>query len=91
MKDDLMKMVKKKKIDTEFKTENIRWVITVPAIWEEPAKQFMREAAQEVRRICLKSHLNISFCDSFKHFFSFSKLWLERIVVTKMFVQYEKK
>lgn len=47
MKDDLMKMVKKKKLDTEFKTENIRWVITVPAIWEEPAKQFMREAAQE--------------------------------------------
>lgn len=51
MKDDLMKMVKKKKVDTEFTTENIRWVITVPAIWEEPAKQFMREAAQEVRQI----------------------------------------
>lgn len=27
----------------------IRWVITVPAIWKQPAKQFMREAAYKVR------------------------------------------
>ncbi|XP_010220032.1 PREDICTED: heat shock 70 kDa protein 12B-like [Tinamus guttatus] len=26
----------------------VRWVITVPAIWKQPAKQFMREAAYEV-------------------------------------------
>uniref|UniRef100_A0A8D0LAK8 Heat shock protein family A (Hsp70) member 12B n=1 Tax=Sphenodon punctatus TaxID=8508 RepID=A0A8D0LAK8_SPHPU len=25
--------------------DSIRWVITVPAIWKQPAKQFMREAA----------------------------------------------
>ncbi|XP_055758202.1 heat shock 70 kDa protein 12A-like isoform X2 [Salvelinus fontinalis] len=29
----------------EFDNINIRWVITVPAIWKMPAKQFMREAA----------------------------------------------
>uniref|UniRef100_A0A8C7F8W2 Heat shock 70 kDa protein 12A n=1 Tax=Oncorhynchus kisutch TaxID=8019 RepID=A0A8C7F8W2_ONCKI len=29
----------------EFDNTNIRWVITVPAIWKMPAKQFMREAA----------------------------------------------
>lgn len=29
----------------------IRWVITVPAIWKQPAKQFMREAAYKVDRI----------------------------------------
>lgn len=23
----------------------VRWVITVPAVWRQPAKQFMREAA----------------------------------------------
>lgn len=23
----------------------MRWVLTVPAIWKQPAKQFMREAA----------------------------------------------
>ncbi|KAJ8317487.1 hypothetical protein KUTeg_005391 [Tegillarca granosa] len=27
--------------------EDIRWVITVPAIWKAPAKQFMRQAAYE--------------------------------------------
>lgn len=27
---------------------DIRWVLTVPAIWTAPAKQFMREAAQKV-------------------------------------------
>ncbi|XP_023804074.1 heat shock 70 kDa protein 12B-like, partial [Cyanistes caeruleus] len=26
----------------------IRWVLTVPAIWKQPAKQFMREAAYKV-------------------------------------------
>ena len=28
--------------------EDIRWVITVPAIWRQKAKQFIREAAYEV-------------------------------------------
>ncbi|KAK1793061.1 hypothetical protein P4O66_011472 [Electrophorus voltai] len=29
----------------EFDNADVRWVITVPAIWKMPAKQFMREAA----------------------------------------------
>lgn len=29
--------------------ENISWVITVPAIWTDSAKQFMREAAEKVK------------------------------------------
>ncbi|XP_023659305.1 heat shock 70 kDa protein 12A isoform X2 [Paramormyrops kingsleyae] len=29
----------------EFNNADVRWVITVPAIWKQPAKQFMREAA----------------------------------------------
>ncbi|XP_013413356.1 heat shock 70 kDa protein 12A isoform X2 [Lingula anatina] len=32
---------------TTFLNEDVRWVITVPAIWKSPAKQFMREAAYE--------------------------------------------
>ena len=28
--------------------EDITWVVTVPAIWRQPAKQFMRTAAYEV-------------------------------------------
>lgn len=34
---------------TRIVNEDIRWVITVPAIWRQPAKQFMRQAAYEVR------------------------------------------
>ncbi|XP_022252151.1 heat shock 70 kDa protein 12A-like [Limulus polyphemus] len=32
---------------TEIVNEDIRWVVTVPAIWRQPAKQFMRAAAYE--------------------------------------------
>ncbi|KAM6956109.1 heat shock 70 kDa protein 12A isoform 2-T2 [Aplochiton taeniatus] len=30
---------------SDFDNNDVRWVITVPAIWKMPAKQFMREAA----------------------------------------------
>ncbi|MBN3324367.1 HS12A protein, partial [Atractosteus spatula] len=30
---------------SEFDNADVRWVITVPAIWKQPAKQFMRQAA----------------------------------------------
>lgn len=33
---------------TKILNEDVRWVITVPAIWKAPAKQFMRQAAYEV-------------------------------------------
>ncbi|XP_041125066.1 heat shock 70 kDa protein 12A-like isoform X2 [Polyodon spathula] len=32
-------------IGSEFHSSDVRWVITVPAIWKQPAKQFMRQAA----------------------------------------------
>ena len=31
-----------------IKPSEINWVLTVPAIWSDAAKQFMREAAVEV-------------------------------------------
>lgn len=30
---------------TDIKPQDIKWVITVPAIWSDPAKAFMRKAA----------------------------------------------
>lgn len=33
---------------SDFDNADVRWVITVPAIWKMPAKQFMREAAYKV-------------------------------------------
>ena len=32
----------------DLKLEDIRWVLTVPAIWNDASKQFMREAAEKV-------------------------------------------
>uniref|UniRef100_A0A672HYG4 Heat shock 70 kDa protein 12A n=1 Tax=Salarias fasciatus TaxID=181472 RepID=A0A672HYG4_SALFA len=36
----------------EFDNNDVRWVITVPAIWKMPAKQFMREAAYKSGLVC---------------------------------------
>ena len=37
--------------------EDVRWVVTVPAIWKQPAKQFMREAAYQVRGLSVTSDM----------------------------------
>jgi hypothetical protein len=49
LKDDLLKETEKK-LTEELKEEEIQWVLTVPAIWTPPAKQFMRECAIEVNK-----------------------------------------
>ncbi|XP_063415149.1 heat shock 70 kDa protein 12B-like [Mytilus trossulus] len=41
----LMEQIVKR--DIQIKKTEITWVLTVPAIWSDPAKQFMREAAVE--------------------------------------------
>ncbi|KAK3611846.1 hypothetical protein CHS0354_040520 [Potamilus streckersoni] len=46
LKNDLLENVCKKMVDV-IDADRIRWVLTVPAIWDESAKQFMREAAVE--------------------------------------------
>ena len=40
---------------TTLKLEDIHWVLTVPAIWSDAAKQFMREAAIEVGSVISKA------------------------------------
>ena len=44
---------------TRIVNDDIRWVITVPAIWRQPAKQFMRQAAYEVST---KGQLSVYIC-----------------------------
>ena len=34
-------------IGSKIGPQDIRWVVTVPAIWRQKAKQFMREAAYD--------------------------------------------
>lgn len=47
LKDKALEILKERTA-TEFTAKDIQWVITVPAIWKPPAKQFMREAAKQV-------------------------------------------
>ena len=46
LKNHLLEELKKRGMDRC--EEDIRWVLTVPAIWNDPAKQFMRDAAEQV-------------------------------------------
>ena len=48
LREHLMKQVHKKLGQDVIKSCDINWVLTVPAIWSDAAKQFMREAAVEV-------------------------------------------
>lgn len=47
LKDHLETNLQNQGIDV--KSDEIKWVLTVPAIWSDSAKQFMREAAIAVR------------------------------------------
>ncbi|OWK07591.1 hypothetical protein Celaphus_00008720 [Cervus elaphus hippelaphus] len=47
---------------SEFENSDVRWVITVPAIWKQPAKQFMRQAAyQALGPAVLTSHVGTAW------------------------------
>lgn len=50
--DALIEHIRKIKLFTTTRKENIRWVITVPAIWDDISKLFMRQCAMMVRAIC---------------------------------------
>lgn len=47
LKDRALERIRKQS-GVEYTAEEIQWVVTVPAIWKQSAKQFMREAAFEV-------------------------------------------
>lgn len=48
MREEVMKMLENDNHTQANNKDNIHWIITVPAIWEEVAKQFMRNAAKHV-------------------------------------------
>ena len=70
----VIKYLKKHLLDTletrgtGLDNNDIHWVLTVPAIWTEPAKQFMREAAEKAGisgdqlSICLEPEAASLFC-----------------------------
>lgn len=48
LKDDLIAEMNRREKDVKVTDQDIHWVLTVPAIWNDDAKQFMREAAEQV-------------------------------------------
>lgn len=53
LKDDALKTITLNTAGMVFLASDFTWVLTVPAIWEESAKQFMREAAVQVGPVFL--------------------------------------
>ncbi|XP_060588445.1 heat shock 70 kDa protein 12A-like [Ruditapes philippinarum] len=56
-----------KHVDGTFIASDIQWVLTVPAIWNDAAKQFMREAARkatipESLTLCLEPEAAFIYC-----------------------------
>ena len=49
LKEEALKVICQRTGDDHYNANDIQWVLTVPAIWTPRAKQFMREAAYEVR------------------------------------------
>lgn len=48
LKDDALKTIAENTAGGKFIASDFTWVLTVPAIWDLSAKQFMREAATQV-------------------------------------------
>ena len=44
---DALKELNRKRTNYKYEKNEIKWVVTVPAIWDEFGKQFMRECAKE--------------------------------------------
>ncbi|KAJ7328611.1 hypothetical protein OS493_023880 [Desmophyllum pertusum] len=45
LKEQAVRVIKTRTSDVGFTVNDIQWILTVPAIWSDAAKQFMREAA----------------------------------------------
>lgn len=48
LKNHMIEKCKKQFRDIELKDSDVTWVLTVPAVWDDQSKQFMREAAKQV-------------------------------------------
>ncbi|CAC5422501.1 unnamed protein product [Mytilus coruscus] len=70
--DSLIEQIRKAKLYTTTGKENIRWVITVPAIWDDRSKLFMRQCAilaglpQKQIFIALEPEAASIFCNNLK-------------------------
>lgn len=45
-----------------YEKNDVTWVLTVPAIWDEPAKQFMQEATEKVSSVIIFKIQFVNYC-----------------------------
>ena len=48
LKKHFLENIKNRNARSNVTVDRVRWVLTVPAIWNDAAKQFMRESAEKV-------------------------------------------
>lgn len=67
LKDEFVKKFQERNLQVSITplNENVTWILTVPAIWDEPAKQFMEEAAELVMFIYIIISYNCHYVKSF--------------------------
>ena len=49
LKEHFLENINNRNNGNRITADKVRWVLTVPAIWGESAKQFMRESAEKVK------------------------------------------
>lgn len=76
MRDHLVQKVNQQLVDVH--DDDICWVLTVPAIWNEAAKQFMREAAKMVGLKYVIVPLETTFAIHVYTQYNFKKIILNR-------------
>ena len=59
-----VEVIRERTGDENFSSADVQWVITVPAIWKPVAKQFMREAAYQVRHFIRMYHFRLFLLNS---------------------------
>ncbi|KAM4730618.1 heat shock 70 kDa protein 12A-like [Anableps anableps] len=61
LKDDVLKTIEQNTEGRKFTASDFTWVLTVPAIWDHSAKQFMREAAMQAGIVTDGTENNLVF------------------------------
>ncbi|XP_023193068.1 heat shock 70 kDa protein 12A-like [Xiphophorus maculatus] len=61
LKDDALKTIQQNTEGKKFTASDFTWVLTVPAIWDHSAKQFMREAATQAGIVTEGTENNLVF------------------------------
>ena len=49
LKESFLKNIETQNNQNDITVDEVRWVLTVPALWHNSSKQFMREAAEKVK------------------------------------------